>query len=812
MILTRKYFFYLIGLLQLLLLAKLLIAQDTSFQTIQQRFEQFSKESGGEKIYLHTDKNFYLAGEIIWFKVYYADAVSLHPASKSNVAYAEILDRSGKPVLQAKIDLSKKNGSGSFYLPLSLASDNYILRAYTSNMKNEGSAGYFEKIISVANTIKPVELKAKADTARFFANFFPEGGNLVEDIETKVAFHITDQYGKGVDASGVITNANGDTITSFSTARFGMGNILFKPLQGHSYRAIILLPADKVIIKDLPAVYDHGYVMNVSDNHDGKLKVRIRAKGIDPVKKGEHVFLLAHSRQAVKIAQSGFVNYENDLVFTIDKTQLNEGVNHFTLFNKDQQPVCERLVFIKPNNKNAVQISSDKNIYQPRQKVNLNLVSVAEEKLTDISDFSVAVYKIDSLNLFEQDDLVSYLLLTADLKGEVESPGFYFSEEKGTEEAADNLLLTHGWRRFKWKNILSAKSIPSSKFPAEQDGHIVTAKIIDLDNQQAVAGVDCYLSCPGAPFGFYASKSNEKGIVQFEIKNYYGPGEIIIQAGRDTISKYRVDVLTPFTDEPQLRNLPYLSFKKENETMFADKSAAMQAQNIYLADSIHQFMLPAFRDTFPFFGTAEYSYRLDDYKRFTTMEEVMREYVRPVNVVLRNGKLYMRIYDELYVNLYNDVSQAIYGDDILAMLDGVPLFNHNKIFSYDPLKVKKLEVVPQKYMMGGKVFNGILSLESYTGKFDGFEMLPGVVAIDYEGLQMQREFYLPDYEVNAERLKRIPDFRSTLYWSPNISMDKNDKASVQFYTSDINGKFKVVLQGFNGKGEAVTATSNFEVE
>jgi hypothetical protein len=810
--LTRKYFFHSAQLLLLLVITKLLMAQDTSFQSIQQRFEQFNKQSSQEKIYLHTDKNFYLAGEIVWFKLYCADAASLRPASASKVAYAEILDRSNKPVLQAKIDLTVKGGSGSFYLPLSLTSGNYILRAYTSRMKNDGPTVYFEKIISIANTIKPVELQVKHDTARFFANFFPEAGNMVQGIETKLAFHITDQYGKGVNANGIITNANGDTISSFSTAKFGMGNFLFKPLQGHGYRATIHLSGDKIISKDLPVVYDHGYVMNVADNHDGKLKVRIQAKGNDPVKRGEHVFLLAHSRQKIKVAETGFVNYETDLVFTIDKAQLNEGITHFTLFNKDQQPVCERLVFKKPNRKDTVQINSDKNSYQLRQKVNLSLSSVNEEKHPGISDCSIAVYKIDSLEQLEQDDLVSYLLLTTDLKGEVESPGFYFSDEKGTEEVVDNLMLTHGWRRFKWENILSGGQTSAPGSLTEQNGHIVTAKIINAEDQQAAAGVDCFLSCPGAPFGFYGAKSNEKGIVQFEIKKYYGPGEVIIQAGRDTTNKYRIDVLTPFTDELPLKSLSYLSFKKENEAMFADKSVAMQTQNIYLADSIRRFMLPVLKDTFPFFGTAEYSYRLDDYKRFTTMEEVLREYVRPVNVVLRNGKLYMRIYDDLYVSLYNDVSQAVYGDDMLVMLDGVPLFNHNKIFSYDPLKVKKLEVVPQKYMMGGNVFNGILSLESYSGKFDGFEMLPGVVAIDYEGLQMQREFYSPDYETNAMRLRRIPDFRSTLYWTPQVSTDKNGKAFMQFYTSDIGGKFKVVLQGFNVKGEAVTATTNFEVE
>ena len=200
-----------------------------------------------------------------------------------------------------------------------------------------------------------------------------------------------------------------------------------------------------------------------------------------------------------------------------------------------------------------------------------------------------------------------------------------------------------------------------------------------------------------------------------------------------------------------------------------DKSIAMQAQNIYFADSIRKFNPPELADTLPFFGKAEFSYPLDEYKRFTTMEEVLREYVRSINVVLRDGKLYMTMYDELYAKMYVDATQAIYRDNILVLLDGVPLMNYNRIFSYDPLKVKKLEVVPRRFVMGGINFNGIASFETYNGRFDGFEMTPGVVAVDYEGLQLQREFYSPSYESNIEKERRVPDFRTTLYWTARCS-------------------------------------------
>lgn len=790
-----------------LLTPLIVCGQDDAFKQIQKQFEKYSQSSVQEKIYLHTDKNFYLAGEIIWFKLYYVDAALNQPLNFSKVGYVEVIDRLNKPVLQAKISLNDKGGTGSFYLPLTLKSDNYIIRAYTSWMKNSGPAVFFEKQVSIANTVRPAERNLKEDSIRVYANFFPEGGNLVKDIETKVAFRIAGQNGKGIEAQGIITNERGDTTTTFSAQRFGIGNFTFNPETGHIYKATIQLPNGKSFSSPLPAVYESGYVMNVTDNGDGRLKIKVRAKGKEMEKRGENVFLLAHSRRVLKMAEAGYVNYESDLVFYIDKSKLVEGVSHLTLFNKDQQPVCERLVFIRPSNKMPVTISSDKNGYETRQKVNLSISSAGDNNAGK-ANYSIAVFQSDSLNSFDEADIASYLWLTSDLNGSVESPGYYFSDAKDVDEATDNLLLTHGWRRFRWENILSNAN-PVIRFLPEENSHLVIARITNPADGRPVKNINCFLSSPGSPFGFYTAKTDDKGMVRFDVSNYYGPGEIIIQAGQDTVSRYQADVLTPFADEFNQRYIPSLSFEQGNENGLTDKSIGMQAQNIFLADSIRNFDQPVLPDTLPFFGKPEYTYYLDDYKRFTTMEEVLREYVRPVNVVLKNGDLNMRIYDEQYISLYNDASQGIYGDYIMVLLDGVLLVNYNKIFSYDPMKVRKLDVIPRRYILRGVYFKGIVSFETYNGKFDGFEMTPGLVAVDYEGLQLQREFYSPVYETDAERQKRIPDFRNTLYWAPDVLPGKDGQASVQFYTSDIKGKFLVVLQGFNTKGEPVSATSYF---
>ena len=764
----------------LIIMPFVLLAQEDPFENIRQKFANANHQQVQEKLYLHTDKNFYLAGEIVWFKLYSVDASNNQPLNFSKVAYLEVLDRTGKPVLQTKIELTKKGGSGSLYLPLTLNSDNYVLRAYTNWMRNEGAKSFFEKVVSVVNTIKPAEKKLQQDSIYITAAFFPEGGNLVEGIESKVAFKIADQNGKGIDARAILTTNSGDTIANFSPHKFGMGSFLLKPQQDQQYKVTFLLPEGKIFTTALPAAYSHGYVMNVTDNKDGRIKILIRAKSGDVAVRGEKVFLMTHTLQQIKKAEAGFINYESDLVLYVNKEDLGDGISYLTLFNANQKPVCERLVFKRPQVVNNVRLKSDKGIYEPRQKIQLDIYPTSNKNHPN-DNYSIAVYQLDSLLESDQQDIASYSWLGSELKGFIESPGFYFSNDAAVEEGIDNLLLTHGWRRFEWEKVLSPARGDKGLFIPEYRGHLIAARITNITDGKPAPGIKCFLSYSTTPFGFSVATTDSKGVAWFDVKNYYGPGEIIVQAGTESQTNYRVDVLTPYSDEKVNLSLPYLAISKDEEARLTDKNISMQVQNIYRADSVRRFTAPAFSDTLPFFGKAEYSYRLDEYKRFTTMEEVLREYVTPINVVLRGGKLYMSIYDE--------ASQAVYNDQLLVLLDGVPLMDFQKIFSYDPLKVKKLDVVPRKYLVGGANFKSIASFETYNGKFDGFELTPGLVAIDYDGLQLQREFYSPRYGQESEKQKRIPDFRSTLYWNPNVPIDESGNASMQFYTSDKKRRF-----------------------
>jgi hypothetical protein len=782
-----------------LLICGACLAQDPFINKLTTSLSEHESKECKEKIYLQTDKSFYISGEIMWFKSYVVDAMRNHFFSLSKVAYVELINRESKPVIQGKILLQKGTGSGSFFIPLSLPTGSYKIRAYTNWMKNFGADYYFEKNITIVNTMKRSQDTLLQKTAALDIQFFPEGGNLVAGTPAIVGFKAVDESGKGINVQGDIVDQDKTVVAHFQSGLFGMGRFEISPSAGKQYKAYVQAGGNQLTIANFPAASEKGYTLKaVSDQNNLTISATSNYDGDN-----RPLYLLIHTRGLVKYAGSLPLDHGKGSLI-IPLSTLGEGISSITLFSANQQPICERLIFRMPSSLD-LSAQSEMEEYQTRKKIttHIHLNNLTNDS-SNSANLAMSVFRVDSLQTEEAADIRAYLYLSSDIRGNIEHPEYYFTHKgEPYESAIENLMLTQGWRRFKWDDVLQ-NADPVVEFIPEWTGHLVNARITDRINGHPLENQGVYLAGPGIKSQLAGSVSNKNGQLLFDLPHLLGSNVIVLQTENRADSNYRIDVSNPFSEKYSSSYYPAF---KMNSTLKSDLqfyNIGTQVQNVYLLSNLIKFKAPVYSDSTSFYGEPDKKFFLDDYTRFNTMEEVVREYITGVSV--------HRSRDRYTFRMLNDAQKIYFDQDPLIVLDGVPIFDATEVMSLDPLKIKKIEIVNRKFFLGSVVASGIFALYSYNNDMAGLQMNSHALILDYEGLQLQREFYSPKYDASQSSSKRIPDFRNVLAWEPNIVIGKSGEAEINFYSSDRKGKYMGIVEGINQNGVAGSVKFYFEVQ
>ncbi len=767
----------------------------------QLRLDQFVKNANHynskrlqEKVFVHLDRSFYVAGETAWFKVYLVDGYIHHPITSSKVVYLEILDETNEPLIQTKLSLMNGVGQGNVVLPAALNSGNYRVRAYTHWMKNFSPEHYFHQLITIVNVFRRLDEKIKSGNPKLDIQFFPEGGQLVNGIESKIAFRVVDATGKGISFTGSILSAKGDTIVRFKPLKFGLGNFHLKPDASEQYQVFVEDTKGLRVQTTLPPIQSNGYTLQVSDTLQNSMHIKIRELGhrnSSPV-----IYLIGHTRQTIKVASSYSLR-DGTASVIISRDILGEGISHLTVFNSEFKPLCERLVFNRPENKISLSSTTDLPEYDTRSKIKLTIK--ADKIEHDTLNLSVAVFKIDSLQQFNPIDIQSFIWLTSELKGGIESAEYYLTQDAYITGAVDNLMLTHGWSRFTWKDIVEDSKNPI-RFLPEYRGHLILGKIVDRVNEKPIPGVITYLSAPGKKIQSYESVSDAQGNVVFETSEFYGKRKLIVQTSLSD-SLVRIELISPFSTQFLTSGVPSINLTDKLARQLTARSISMQINDAFKKQNTET--TGSSSDSSSFYGQPSEHYNLDDYTRFPLMEEVMREYVKGVR--LRKND------DQFIFKVLNTSNNTVFEREPLVLLDGVPIFNTHQLMAIDPLNVQHLDVITNKYLLGSLAFDGIVSFRTYRGDLGGYQFSPKTLQLDYDALQAHKEFFSPRYETQQQKENRIPDARHLLYWLPNLKVSDQDQ-SLNFYSSDQPGVYQAIIQGISRNGNPVFKTNMFTIK
>ncbi len=477
--------------------------------------------------------------------------------------------------------------------------------------------------------------------------------------------------------------------------------------------------------------------------------------------------------------------------FQVPLNLLGDGISHFTLFSANGEALCERLYFKKPQNSLNLKIDTDKPVYSPRDKVHLSISRTFHGEPVK-GNFSISVYSADSLFTSDEDIAVN-LWLTSELKGNIENAAWYFNSAPA--DATDLLMLTHGWRRFKWEDVLKEKNTPVTYQP-EVDCHIISGHVVNATSSGKLSNRIGFLSIPGVHGKFYTASSNKDGDIHFYTPDFYGGNEIITQPDLRNDSLAAIEISSPYSSRFATKRVIKHALSPNTKNLLK-RSVAMQVNNIWYPQYLNSKVMTNVYSP-SFYVHPEKVYLLDSYVRFTTMEEVLREYVPEINVTIRKNSYHLRMLDSETGKYHENAP--------LVLIDGVPIFDEeNSVIRIDPLKIQRLEIVTSAYQYGKSTFPGILSLHSYRGELAGYTLPSRALAYDYEGLQQKREFYSPMYERDSAVLSRTPDYRTTLFWSADNKISSAGTSELSFFTSDLPGKYIIEIQALSDDGKAGTA-------
>lgn len=494
---------YIINILLFISLKLLSQANNTHIEKLQSfmlNFDTFSHINPQEKAYVHMDNTGYYLGETIWFKAYVVNANKHTPTQDSRILYVELLNPRGKILSTRKLEIVDGGCAGEFYLDpfnYDYHAGFYEIRAYTRMMLNFDSEIIYSRVFPVFNTPKkPGEynkdmrqggdvnrlgLKMERPKAKkqkkLNVDFYPEGGNLILGISNNIAFKATNEYGEGIDIEGKIINKKKETIVTFSSHHNGMGCFDYTPILDQEVE-VIIAKEKKEYKFQLPKALSTGYLMKINPLHPQHIFIQLNKNTDTPIStlglsitcRGQLIHF-----QTIKI--------DSTFILQLPKEELPTGVNQVTLFNSEGHIYSDRLFFISPRNQDVcyLQVKPDKDIYQPLEKIHLDIKGIPG------SNISLVVRDIQHTpEINDQENILSNLLLTSDLKGYIENPSQYFSPNNEDKELhLDLLMKVQGWRRYEWKQMTGI--IPFSRIhPLEKclriDGHIVgNSKSINLE-------------------------------------------------------------------------------------------------------------------------------------------------------------------------------------------------------------------------------------------------------------------------------------------------------------------------------------------
>lgn len=774
-----------------LLICAVCLSVITKAQQPAAAIEAYADKYSPERAYIHYDKPAYSAGETIWFKAYLLN--ELMPVAATKTFYVDWIDDKGNLLLHTVSPLVDAVTNGQYEIPADYKGKFIHVRAYTRWMLNFDSSFLYTKDIRVIS--KDVNKTIDKTPAIPTITFFPEGGDAVAGVVNKIAFKANDQWGRPVKVKGVIISSKGQVGDSLRSIHDGMGFFFLTPQPGVTYSAKWKDEKQVERTTALPAIKAQGVSLMVSVSGDNRFFEINYSPELAASVDSLHMVGTIYQHQAFQIARptSG-----PSIKGSIPVKDLPSGILTITVFDNKWNAIAERITYV----------NNEEYIFKPEMEVQhwgLSKRARNEIKITVpdslVANLSVAVTD-EAIGTDSSSNIISHLFLSSELKGDVFNPAYYLSAKTNTiSQHLDLVMLTHGWRRFKWNEVLSGKT------------------------PKPVYGRDtAYMSLSGSIIGVMPGQVPAGSTVVLLVKQKDKEGQVIL-VPVETNGKFN-DPSTILFDTAQV----YYQFQKKelkgaSAQFMTDRLAmppikSIQGSNLLWPDTTGNYRQ---------WQLADEANRWAESQKVKVLENV---------TVKSKGKTPLQLMDEKYssglfnggdsyqfdlvndpfskgaMNIFTYLQGKVAGLQITTTSDGATLqwrggspqlyldqmqADASLISSVNVNDVAYIKVFRPPFMGGFNGGNGAIAI--YTRRGDDVKQEPGKGMSNNKifGYTPIREFFSPKYSSFTQNEQR--DIRTTLYWNPSVVAAPNQRTQVlTFYNNDVSKSFRVIIEGMTTDG------------
>ena len=677
--------------------------------------------------------------------------------------------------------------------------------------------------------------------------FFPEGGNLVHGTMGKVGFKALNARGQGIQVQGNIIDDKDELITDFKSNHLGMGTLFLVADSSKNYYASIRSPVDSTLHfrYPLPKAKPNGQTLSIMKSG---AKIRIVSTHSNPV--NDSTFVQINCRGMGYYFVKGRLNH-GEMMISFPTNNLPEGVLSFTLMDKKRWPIAERLYFNeRPEGRLKLQVQTDKSDYQQREKTELSITALNSKNTAEPVNLSVLVINQDLMGQTQQSrqNILSQLLLSADLRGHIESPGYYFNtDNKNRLKDLDALMLTQGWRRYNY-------SLPIDTITYQPEVSLNVSGTVGgiFSSKKKKEGVELTLMTFGERASFQGQSTDSLGRFYFSLPEAFGQKlNILIQSANKSGKNRNYSITLDKKPYPPLQfdqqkaveeldSLQYALIEKQQEKSQINDAFKLSTDIMELEEiTVEDYLLTPQREkVMNRFGKPD---RVIDGQEIQEKEEkwsyglysvLLANYPKDIRIERVEDQSLTSSFERSNDSEGGDAGNLnglfspigsylkatiVGGGETLILVDAIPVqnYNYDLIPNLPPSEVKSVELIrfakdfsnlyrevyPLADPMSIPATGNVIAIYTHAGKgIFNVKKADGILKAAIPIYSPSREFYTPKYEQLTAQDWIKPDLRTLVHWQPQINTDENGKADINFYNGDITGNVMVIIEAISSNG------------